>query len=134
MREIPDNTIGYASLIVQEHHLASQLKDSSLAPVFSTPMLVAVMENAALNAIKPFFDEGETALGTAIELKHLAATPLGFKVEATALVTAVNGRKITFKITAVDGIDLIGEAIHERTVIKTQSFMDKLSKKLQLKP
>ncbi|KRH79939.1 fluoroacetyl-CoA thioesterase [Ferrovum sp. JA12] len=129
MRIIPPNTEGFAIMTVKESYLACQLKDSSLPPVFSTPMLVAVMENAALNAIKPYFEEHETAVGTAITLKHLAATPLGFNVRATAQVRSVEGRIITFHIEAFDDFDKIGEAVHERTLINLDSFMDRLTKK-----
>ncbi|MBU6468267.1 MAG: thioesterase family protein [Betaproteobacteria bacterium] len=133
MKSIPIGTQGSASMIVKEEHLANRLKDASLAPVFSTPMLVVVMENAALNALKPYFEEGETALGTAIDVKHLAATPQGFTVTAKAVVSSVEGRKIHFFIEAFDNFDKIGEAFHERTLIHSVPFMERLSKKADKK-
>lgn len=117
MRDIPIGTRGVYSLLVTADHLANRFKDVSLPPVFATPMLVMLMENAALNAIKPYLEENESCVGTRVDIRHLAATPAGLTVTAVAELTAVSGRKLTFRIEASDGIDRIGTAIHERAVV-----------------
>ena len=73
MRDIPIGTMGQASLVVRREHLASQLKSSMLPPVLATPIMILVMENAALDAIRPFLDEGESAVSTVVDVRHIAA-------------------------------------------------------------
>ena len=118
MQTIPVGSKGSYSLKVTAEHLANRFKDVTLPPVFATPMMVMLMENAALNAIKPYLDATETCVGTRVDVSHLAATPVGMTVTATAVVTAVNGRKIEFRVEASDGIDTIGVATHERVVVE----------------
>src|ERR1700734_1161013 len=77
MKSIPVGTAGSFSLVVQPEHLASRFKDGTLPPVLATPIMIMMMENAALNAIKPYLDAGESALGTRVDVRHLAATPVG---------------------------------------------------------
>ena len=84
MRDIPLGTTGQASLIVRQEHLASQIKSALLPPVLATPIMILVMENAALDAIRPFLDSGESAIGTLVDVRHLAATPVGQQVTAEA--------------------------------------------------
>jgi fluoroacetyl-CoA thioesterase len=86
------------------------------------------MENAALNAIKPFLDAGESAVGTAVDVKHLAATPVGREVRATAEVVKVDGRRIDFNVSASDGKVEIGKGNHQRIVIDLRSFNERLAK------
>ncbi len=129
MRQIPLGTQGTATLRVQPEHLANRFKDSMLPPVFATPMMILVMENAALNAIKPFLDAGESAVGTAIDVKHFAATPAGLDVCATAEVVGVEGKRIAFKVSASDGKEEIGSGTHQRIVIDLRSFNERLAKK-----
>jgi predicted thioesterase len=129
MRQIPLGTKGLATLRVQPEHLANRFKDSMLPPVFATPMMILVMENAALNAIKPFLDAGESAVGTAIDVKHFAATPAGLDVRATAEVVGVEGKRIAFKVSAGDGKEEIGSGTHQRIVIDLRSFNERLAKK-----
>ncbi len=129
MRDIPIGAKGTFSLRVQPHHLASQFKDNVLPEVLATPIMVLMMENAALNAIRQFMDSGETAVGSAISVQHLAATPVGQDVRAEAEVTKVDGRRIEFKVTAYDETDEIGRGTHQRTVINLASFNERLLKK-----
>jgi fluoroacetyl-CoA thioesterase len=100
-----------------------------LPEVFATPVMVLIMENAALNAIRSFLEPGESAVGSAINIRHLAATPVGHEVSAEAEVTGVEGRHIEFKVSARDEIEEIGNGTHQRTVIKLGSFNDRLAKK-----
>jgi fluoroacetyl-CoA thioesterase len=132
MRQIPIGTTGTASLRVLSEHLANRFKDSILPQTFATPVMILVMENAALNALKPFLDPGESAVGTAVDVRHLAATPVGRTVSATAEVVAVDGKRIAFKVSANDGTDEIGNGTHHRVVINLASFNERLAKKAAL--
>ena len=97
MRQIPLGAKGTATLRVQPEHLANRFKDAMLPQVLATPVMILVMENAALNAIRPFLDAGEGAVGTAINVKHFAATPVGHDVRATAEVVGVEENASTSK-------------------------------------
>ena len=81
MRQIPQGTTGTAALRVLPEHLANRFKDAMLPPVLATPVMILVMENAALNALKPYLEDGESAVGTAVDVRHLAATPVGREVK-----------------------------------------------------
>lgn len=129
MRPIPLGTTGTFALTVAPEHLASRFKDAILPPVFATPMMILAMENAALNAIRAYLDPGESAVGSAISVRHLAATPVGQRVTATAEVTKVEGRKIEFAVRARDDTEDIGEGTHERTVIDVQRLLHHLEAK-----
>jgi predicted thioesterase len=132
MRPVPVGTKGTYALVAQPFHLASQFKDSILPPVFATPMMVLFMENAALNAVRQYLEPGETCVGTGVSLKHLAATPVGHRITAEAEVTKVEGRRIEFKVSARDEIELIGTGTHERMVVNVERFLQKLAMKTKL--
>jgi fluoroacetyl-CoA thioesterase len=129
MQSIPVGTTGSFSLVVTPEHLASRFKDVTLPPVLATPVMIMVMENAALNAIKPYLDAGESALGTRVDVRHLAATPAGRRVTGKAKVTKVDGRRIEFAIRATDQNEEIGAGTHERVVIQ----LSKLSERIKAK-
>lgn len=129
MRPIPVGAKGTFTLRVMPGHLANQFKDAILPQVFATPMMVTIMENAALNAIRDYLEPGESAVGTIVNIKHLAATPVGHQVTATAEVTKVDGRRIEFTVSARDEIEKIGTGTHERMVVD----MARLDKKLAAK-
>jgi fluoroacetyl-CoA thioesterase len=129
MRQIPLGTKGTFTLSVLSEHLANQFKDGMLPQVLATPVMVLAMENAALNAIRPFLEAGESAVGTAIDVRHLAATPVGHNVRAEAEVARVVGKRIWFKVSASDEIEEIGDGTHQRTVISFQSFNERLAVK-----
>ena len=129
MKQIPLGTTGTATLRVQPEHLANRFKDAILPQVFATPVMILVMENAALNAIRPFLDAGESAVGIAVDVQHLAATPVGHEVRATAEVVAVDGKRIDFKVSASDNKEEIGKGSHKRIVIDLQSFNERLARK-----
>ena len=98
---------------------------SGLLPVFATPALIAIMENTAMQLIE--LPEGSSSVGISLNMKHLKATQVGAKVQCTAVLTEVDGRKYSFKIEATDekGI-LIGECFHERVVVDIVKFMGKI--------
>jgi fluoroacetyl-CoA thioesterase len=117
MRPIPLGSKGSFTLVVAPEHLASRFKDATLPPVLATPVMIMAMENAALNAVRPFLEPGETALGTAVDVRHLAATPAGERVRAEAEVTKVEGRRIEFTVSARDETEEIGRGTHQRMVV-----------------
>ena len=121
MQTIPVGATGSFSLVVMPDHLASRFKDATLPPVLATPVMIMIMENAALNAIKPYLDAGESALGTRVDVRHLAATPAGRQITGEAKVTRVEGRRIEFSIQRDDGNEEIGVGTHERMVISSRS-------------
>ena len=129
MRDIPIGTTGQASLIVRQEHLASQLKSSLLPPVLATPIMILVMENAALDAIRPFLDEGESAVGTVVDVRHIAATPIGQQITAEARVVEVSDRRIVFAVAARDEVEEIGSGTHERAVVDLQRISRRLKAK-----
>src|SRR4029079_5465640 len=114
MRTIPVGAKGTYTLRVVPAHLANQFKDVTLPPVFATPMMITAMENAALNAVRDYLDPGESAVGTAVNIRHLAATPVVHQIVAQAEVTKVDGRRIEFKVSARDDTEEIGTGTHER--------------------
>jgi len=129
MQSIPEGAKGSFSLVVTPDHLANRFKDATLPPVLATPVMIMVMENAALNAIKPYLDAGESALGTHVDVRHLAATPAGRRVTGEAEVTKVDGRRIEFRIRATDGTEEIGIGTHERMLIDLEKFSERMKAK-----
>lgn len=129
MQTIPAGAKGSFSLVVTSEHLANRFKDATLPPVLATPVMIMVMENAALNAIKPYLDASESALGTRVDVRHLAATPVGRRVKGEAEVTNVDGRRIEFTIQATDGTQMIGIGTHERMIIDLVKFSERLKSK-----
>lgn len=134
MRAIPPGAKGSFTLIVSAEHLASRFKDATLPPVLATPVMIMAMENAALNALKPYFEPGESAVGTRVDVQHLAATPIGWRITASAEVVRVAGRRIEFKVWASDDAQEIGEGTHERSLIDIAKFGNHLSQKAGGKP
>ena len=98
-----------------------------LPQVFATPMMITAMENAALNAIRGYLEAGESAVGTAVDIRHLAATPVGHQVTAEAEVTGVDGRRIAFNVSARDEIEEIGRGTHERMVVDLRRLDERLA-------
>jgi fluoroacetyl-CoA thioesterase len=129
MKSIPVGAVGSYSLVVAPEHLASRFKDVTLPPVLATPIMIMVMENAALNAIKPYLDAGESALGTRVDVRHLAATPAGRRVTGEARVTHVDGRRVEFSVRATDGNEEIGVGTHERVVIELKRLSERMKGK-----
>lgn len=129
MKEIPIGAKGRFELVVRPEHLANQFKDTALPPVLATPVMIMVMENAALNALKPYLKAGESAVGTRVDVRHLAPTPIGQRVVGEAEVTEVDGRRIQFTVRATDEREAIGAGTHERVVVD----LTRLAKRLKAK-
>lgn len=114
-----------STLVVQKEHTAAALGSGDL-PVLATPALIALMENAAMQAAAGALAEGQTTVGTYVEVEHLRATPLYKTVAATAVLTSVDGRELTFAVGARDERGLIGEGTHRRFVVDAEKFVNKL--------
>lgn len=120
---------GECTTTVSTINTAKTMGSGSLE-VFATPSMVAIMEQASTVALKPFLEDGTTSVGTALNITHVSATPLGMVVRATAEVTAVNGREVTFKVQAFDEVGLIGEGTHKRFIVYAEKFQAKTNAKL----
>jgi fluoroacetyl-CoA thioesterase len=129
MRQIPLGTKATFTLRVLPEHLANQFKDAMLPQVLATPVMILMMENAALNAIRPYLEPGESAVGTAIDVRHLAATPVGHTVRAEAEVIKIDGKRIEFRVSARDEAEEIGSGTHQRMLIDLRSFNERLALK-----
>ena len=129
MRTVPTGAQGSFTMIVTPEHLANRFKDSTLPPVLATPVMIMAMENAALEALKPYFDAGESAVGTRVDVTHLAPTPVGRRIVAHAEVTGSSGRQIEFRVSALDGTEEIGRGTHSRALIDLARFTERLRAK-----
>ena len=116
-------------MIVEEKDTAKSVGSGTLL-VLATPKMIALMEEAAYKCIADSLDVGTTSVGTLMNAKHLAATPVGMEVSATAEVVAVDGRRVDFKVEAYDETGIIGEGSHERFVIAEEKFIAKTYAKL----
>jgi len=114
--------------IVTDEDTAASYSDK-LAPVLSTPHLVALMESTAQAAIQSYLEEGQSVVGTRIDMRHLAATPVGMEVRLRAELLEVDGRRLRFRVEAWDGVEKIGECEHERFIINREWFMRRVEEK-----
>jgi predicted thioesterase len=119
---------GRAELVVTEAHTAPEI-GSGRIHVLATPVMINLIEAAALDAVEALLPEGHQSLGTRLDVTHVAATPVGMRAMATARVVGVEGRKITFRVEARDEVDLIGEGTHERVVVKVARFDQRIAAK-----
>ena len=115
--------------IVTEQNTALSVGSGSLK-VYATPAMLALIEKASCEALNGLLNEGETSVGTLLNVKHLAATPVGMKVSATAELIERDGRKLVFNVSASDECGLIGEGIHERFIVYSEKFIEKTNSKL----
>ena len=121
---------GRAEAVVTQDNAAVTAGSGTL-PVFATPWMCALMEQAAWTAVAPGLAEGESTVGTRLNITHDSATPLGLKVWAESQVTAVDGRRIEFQVTAYDERGPIGQGTHERFIIQNDRFLAKAQRKLE---
>jgi len=113
---------GVRSLTVREEHTAASW-GSGLLYVYSTPHMVALMEGAAVDAVDPLLPEGYRTVGTRLDVRHVAATPMGSTVTARAELLEIDGRRLVFRVEAADEVGVIGEGTHERFIIEVARFM-----------
>ena len=117
---------GDASLVVGEAQTAAAFGAGGVK-VLGTPVMIGLMENAAWRLVQPHLNEGETTVGTLVSVRHLAATPLGKEVTATAELIEIDGRRLVFRVTAHDDRQLIGEGTHERSQVLLERFLARLT-------
>ncbi len=127
--EIQIGMEGQARTMVQREDTASEVGSGSLL-VYATPCMAALMEGAACEAIEEALPDGQTTVGTELLIRHTSATPVGLEVWAKAKVTAIEGKTITFSLSAYDEAGQIGEGTHKRVIVSAQKFLDKTYEKL----
>lgn len=127
--EITVGMKGEASTLVEREDTAAEVGSGSLL-VYATPCMVALMEGAACEAIAQALGENQSSVGISLNIEHISATPVGLEVRAEAEVTAVEGKIITFALTAYDEAGKIGEGTHKRCIVSAQRFLDKAYGKL----
>ena len=120
---------GCAETTVTEQNTAAAVGSGSL-PVFATPMMVALIEAAAVNALEGQLAEGETSVGTHMDISHDSATPIGLRVRAEAELTGLEGRCLTFSVSAYDEAGPIGKGAHTRFIVQSERFLAKAGKKV----
>ena len=130
MDALPIGLKGLAETLVTEENTAAAM-GSGLLPVFATPAMLALMEQAAASSVQPFLPEGQGTVGTRLDVSHLAATPIGLTVRAESELIAVDRRKLRFAVRAWAGDELIGEGEHERFVIDNARFLEKALSKMK---
>ena len=121
---------GSTEIVVGEEHTAPRV-GSGRVHVLATPVMINLFEAAALAAIEHLLPEGCQSLGTHLDVRHIAATPVGMKVFASATVTRIDGRTVHFRVEARDEKDLIGDGIHERVVVNVAKFDQRVQRKLR---
>ena len=114
-----------ATMRVSAEVTAEYIGSGDLA-VLATPAMCALMENAAMMAVAPHLEEGQTTVGTALNIEHSRATKVGEIINATAVLTAINSRELQFNIAARDEVGVIGEGTHTRFIVNREKFMAKL--------
>lgn len=121
-QELKTGIEGEARAAVNENNTAIAYGSGSVS-VFATPAMVGLMEKAALSSVDPLLEPGFTTVGTKVNVKHLAATPVGMNVIATSRLVEVDGKRLLFEVEARDEVDLIGTGVHERFIVKLDSFI-----------
>ena len=124
---------GRADLLVGEEHTAPRV-GSGRVHVLATPVMINLFEAAALDAVERLLPAGRQSLGTVLNVRHIAATPVGMRVTATAEVTGIEGRTIRFRVEARDERELIGDGTHERVVVNVAKFDERVQRKSGSEP
>ena len=127
--ELKIGMIGKTEVSVDNSNTAKAMGSGSLE-VFATPAMIALMEKAATLAVAECLPEGSSTVGTMINVKHIAATPVGMNVAARATLNQIDGKRLVFTVEAFDGKDKIGEGQHERFIINVEKFMAKANGKI----
>ena len=121
--------IGNQVITVQENQTAKYLGSGDLA-VFGTPYMIAFMENTARKSVQPYLEDTQGTVGTLVNVKHVAATPVGMEVRCESKLIEVDRKRLVFEVKCYDECGLIGEGLHERFIIDSQKFMQKANAKL----
>lgn len=112
------------------HENTAAAVGSGMLEVFATPMMIALMEKTACESVAPYLEEGSGTVGTELNVKHVAATPIGMQVTCETELVEVDGRRLVFRVKASDEAGLIGEGTHERFIINNEKFQSKANGKL----
>lgn len=113
---------------VCENNTALALGSGTLA-VFATPAMIALMEKTAAQSVENYIDEAQTTVGTKLDVKHVAATPVGMTVKCESKLIDIDRSRLVFEVKAYDETGLIGEGIHERFIVDSEKFLNKTNKK-----
>ena len=122
--ELRAGVSGEAKGVVTADNTAVAMRSGDV-PVFATPALVALMEESAVAALAPYLEAGQTSVGVQVQVRHLAATPVGVPVRAVARVMLIEGRRVTFRVVAYDEKQSIGEGQHERMIVDRARFLER---------
>ena len=128
MGEIKIGVTGETTEVVTDNLTANAL-GSGLVPALATPAMIALMENASVSAIRDSLEIGETSVGIEVNVKHIAATPVGMRVRTRAEVVSVDGRRVTFRVEAWDDREKIGEGTHVRAIVDEVRFKERIAQK-----
>jgi fluoroacetyl-CoA thioesterase len=128
MESIQPGASGRAEIVVGEEHTAPRV-GSGKVHVLATPVMINLIEAAALAAIEHLLPPGYQSLGTRLDVRHIAATPVGLKIVASAVVESVSGRTVLFRVEARDEKELIGDGTHERVVVNVAKFDQRVERK-----
>jgi fluoroacetyl-CoA thioesterase len=120
--------VGHAELVVGTNDTAPRVGSGRVA-VLATPVMISVIEAAALDAVEHLLEEGKQSLGTHLDVSHVAATPVGMRLTATAELVAVDGRQLTFRVRAEDEVDVVSEGSHSRVVVDVGRFDQRVREK-----
>ena len=131
LSQIKPGLVGHAEIVVGEQHTAPKI-GSGRVRVLATPVMINLMEAAALDAAENLIPAGHQSLGIKLDVRHIAATPVGMRVRATAKLLKVDGRNLEFWVEAHDEKDLIGDGAHHRIVVNVERFDKRVQEKLQL--
>ena len=129
LSKLTPGLVGHAEIVVGEEHTAPRI-GSGMVHVLATPVMIDLMEAAALDAAEKLIPAGHQSLGIRLDVRHIAATPVGMRVRATATIVKVEGRQIDFEVEAHDEKDLIGDGTHQRIVVNVERFDKRVQAKL----
>jgi len=128
LSELRPGLVGAADLRVGVEHTAPSIGSGAI-PVLGTPVMINLMEGAALAAVEHLLPAGHQSLGIHLDVRHIAATPIGMRVRATAELTNVDGRTLTFRVEARDEREVIGDGMHQRVVVNVARFDQRVQAK-----
>lgn len=130
MKSIPKvGTAGELPFVVEQKH-AIDFATDGMPAVLSTPQLIGLLERTARQTLAPFLEADERSVGIEVELRHLAATPVGQSVTCRARVISVDGKQVGFQIEARDSHELIAKGLHKRAVVRVDHFAARVQRKI----
>lgn len=129
LSQLKPGLVGHAEIVVGDEHTAPRI-GSGMVRVLATPVMINLMEAAALDCAEKFIPAGHQSLGIKLDVRHIAATPVGMRVRATARIVKIDGRQIDFWVEAHDEKDLIGDGAHHRIVVNVERFDKRVQAKL----